>query len=934
MRYIVGIDLGTTNSCVAYIDTQDPKLEVKSFRIPQITTVGGVESLPTLPSFCYLPSVNEFPDHSLKLPWNGKHTPARDFFVGSFAKKQGARVPTRLVQSAKSWLCHAAADRRDKILPVEAADVSSRMSPVEASAHYLAHVRASWNEVMAKQDETATFDEQEVILTVPASFDEVARALTVEAAKKAGFVQMTLLEEPQAAFYSWIAQYEGVWKGQGQGQGFPRSGSRILVCDVGGGTTDFSLIEVGEAEEKLSFSRMAVGDHLLLGGDNMDIAVAHFLEHKLPSKGDELTSTQRRQLFHEARTAKEKLLSEGGESSCRIILHGEGSSVIKGSLSFEVTRGEIQELLLKGFFGKYTWHDALQLRKTSGFRSMGLPYEDEPSIVKHMARFLSENAPSKDVPIRPDFILFNGGAMKPQLFQEAIVANLNEWGGRECQVLNTYHLDLAVARGAAYFGKARRGLGVKIGGGIPRSYYLILDTKNSEGKLEKKALTLIPRGSEEGHRFEPEMTFQLTPNTPVSFQLASSHVRLTDQLGDLITPNAEEMHFLPPIHTVLRFGRKQEKEQQEKIPVHLHIALTPIGTLEIGLKALNTDHRWALEFQLKAASGQDTQFEESKISSQIDQTFDSDYLKEAEALLEQVFSPGSIVKPAQLTERLESVLGMGRREWPLSVMRGLADILLKTAARRKVSAALGERWWNLIGFLLRPGFGYPLDDFRLKELWKEILSDSKAQLSPELQLQLWICYRRIAGGLNKGQQTQIASDLLATLFSRRTGKLEVITKAEAYSYSEKIRTLASFEWLEVATKIRIGNALVERIESGLASAADYWALGRIGARHLIYGSLIYVVPREICESWIDRILKVSCKEEEHRLFLLEQLARKTEHRELNVGSGHVKAILEQYVDYPHHGRLSDLLTQEQRLTQKEQEVLFGEQLPAGLLLEE
>lgn len=903
MRYIIGIDLGTTNSCVGYIDTQDPKLQVKSLKIPQLAAPGTIEALPVLPSFCYLPASGEFSDTSLKLPWKHKSS----LFVGSFAKKQGAKVPTRLVQSAKSWLCHSAANRRDKILPVEAADESLRISPVDATAHYLSHLKAAWNETMAKGDEEADFDAQEVILTVPASFDEVARNLTVEAAKKAGFLNLSLLEEPQAAFYSWIAQHEHSWEKE------LKAGMQVLVCDVGGGTTDFSLIEVVETDSKLSFRRMAVGDHLLLGGDNMDAALTHFFEGKL-----NLSTTQRQQLFHEARSAKEKLLS-GTESSHRILLYGEGASVVKGAASVEALADEVKNLLLNGFFSSHSWNEALKLNKTAGFRSMGLPYENEPSIVKHLAHFLHQSG------AQPDFILFNGGAMTPQLFQDAITSNLRSWfPQKELKILPSYNLDLAVARGAAYFGKARRGLGVKIGGGLARGYYLVLDAKDQTGGIEKKALTLMPRGSEEGDVFEPDTTFMLTPNTPVSFQLAASHVRLHDHAGDLVPIESEELHFLPPIITALRYGKEQK---QEKIPVHLVIALSPIGTLDIGLKSLKTDHRWSLEFQLRSASGQDNQISATSKRS-ADETFDASFLQEAEKLISEVFTGQGPVKLTQLSERLEALLGMPKREWPPSVMRGLADIFLKVGVSKN-SAEHAARWWNLTGFVLRPGFGYPLDDYRIKELWKLVLRDFKTAVPAELQMQMWICYRRIAGGLNKGQQMQLASDLLATLFSKRTGKIETTGKAEQYVYSEKIRALAAMELLETSTKVKIGHALVQRIRSGNSASVDYWSLGRIGARHLLYGSIVNVVPKEICEEWIEQILDVPCKEEQWLVFLLEQLARKTEHRELNVSTKLVDKILAKFDDQ----RLKDLLLNESRLTEKERDDIFGEHIPAGLILE-
>lgn len=476
MRYIIGIDLGTTNSCVGYVDTFNPKMTIRLFPIPQLVQAGYLEALETLPSFCYLAADQEWPPGSLNLPWQDQP----NFFVGSFAQSQGARVPTRLVQSAKSWLCHSAVNRRDKILPFESANEAQRISPLEATTHYLRHIKESWNYLMAKGDPESEFEEQDIVLTVPASFDEIARMLTVEAAKMAGFVNMTLLEEPQAAFYSWISQHENSW------DKYLKPHDCVLVCDVGGGTTDFSLIEVVETEGKLGFNRMAVGDHLLLGGDNMDAAIAHVLEAKLKEAGfPECSSIQWQQLRHEGRKAKETLLSNEDESY-HVLLQGSGSSVIHGSMSTQISRSEIQKLLGEGFFGKYSWQDALNMRKTTGFRSMGLPYEDDPSITKHLAAFLKQ-ASGLDRKI-PDYVLFNGGAMKPVLFQEAILSSLSTWFPEKTpQILPSVSLDVAVARGAAYYGKARRGLGVKIGGGAARGYYLALDVqKETEASLKRR----------------------------------------------------------------------------------------------------------------------------------------------------------------------------------------------------------------------------------------------------------------------------------------------------------------------------------------------------------------------------------------------------------------------------------------------------------------
>ncbi len=924
MRYIIGIDLGTTNCALTFVDTEQPSLPLQMFAVPQLSAAGKIDALLTLPSFCYLVNSGEWAPGSLRLPWKEETAT----FVGQFAKIQGAKVPTRLVQSAKSWLCNVAANRRDKILPIEAADLSQRLSPIEASAKYLMHLRDAWNATMAKGNPSFELEEQEVILTVPASFDEVARTLTVEAARQAGFLHVTLVEEPQAAFYSWISQHEQEWKTQF------KAGDSILVCDVGGGTTDFSLIEIQQQNGELSFQRMAVGDHLLLGGDNIDAALAHYLEQKMQQQGSSsLESNQWLQLQAEARAAKEALLNTEVQAtdSYPIVLQGTGSSVIKGSVAISVTREEVERLLLDGFFGLYSLEEALKLRRSRGFRTMGLPYEDEPSITKHLAHFLQQSH-HLDTGKGIDYILFNGGTLKPEIFQNAIEKVLKTWFPHTfLQRLSSASLDLAVARGAAYYGKVRRGLGVAIGGGLPRTYYLKIDVKDPSGHVKSQALTLLPRGSQEGREFHPAQTFALRPNTPVTFSLLTSHVRLQDQEGDLIDIDPIEMQALPPIQTILRFGRKQiQAETETTLPVRLGIRLTAIGTVELWLESQASEHKWTLEFQLRSATGQDSTLLPSKQITK-DETFEKGYLEEAQRSIEALFQPSSALKPGKIVEHLEAQIGISRREWGPSLLRELWSSLLRAAPQRKKSAEHEARWWNLAGFFLRPGFGFPLDDFRIKELWKMILADLKTTKSPENLIQMWVCFRRVAGGLNKGQQMQIASELISTVLDKKTGKFDIKRKGDLYMYSEKIRALAALERLDLSLKIRLGDALVDRILYDTPASYDYWALGRIGARHLLYGSAGQVVPKETCAKWIEKLLQHQLKPEnqESMVFLLKQLARKTDHRELNLNDVVIQKILTAYPN----AHLEQWIIEEHSLTQSEQEQVFGDQLPLGLMLE-
>lgn len=883
MRYIIGIDLGTTNTCVAYVDTHQPGMPIHHFAIPQFVDGGRMDALKCLPSCCYLSAENEWPAGSLNLPWR---TETHEI-IGAMAKEQGAKVPTRLVQSAKSWLCHPAAARRDKILPPEAGDGMPRITPVEASACYLKHIKEAWDHTIAKGDIESEFEQQDIVLTVPASFDEIARTLTLEAAKQAGYKNMTLLEEPQAAFYCWISHHE---------KAELVKGDVILVCDVGGGTTDFSLIEALDSEK---FQRMAVGNHLLLGGDNMDAAVAHLIESKLGHQ--ELSPFQWLQVKHQARVAKEALL--GNKENYRATIQAGGSNIIQNTWTAELHHSEVRKLLLEGFWRVQPWDEAINLKRGSGFKTLGLPYEEEPSIIKHLAHFLKTSAR------QPDYVLFNGGALKPSIFQETIMAALKLWfPDKNPRVLTSSNLDLAVSRGAAYYGKARRGFGVRIGGGSARAYYLGVADPAGE-----KALTLLPRGAEEGISYELDESFKLLPNTPVAFKLYSSHVRLSDRLGEIVAVDEKEMQLLPPIHTVLRFGKGTSGA--DPIPVQAGIALSAIGTLELWLKSKVSNHRWQLEFELR---------KEALDTARKDETFDSAFLLGAKEIIKTCFSSENSLKVMEL---LEVHIAKKRLEWPVSLLRSLWEELLMQAPQRKRSQTFEARWWNLAGFLLRPGFGFPLDDFRLKDLWKTILADGKADRAEEITIQKWICYRRVAGGLNKGQQMQLAVDLVAKLPSK------IKSNSELYQYEEKLRTLGAMELIDLPLKIKLGKGILARMKSGEACAADYWALGRIGARSLAYGSIAHVVPREICTAWIDELLQTPNLDQEALPFLLGQLARKTGMREINLPNAVLDKIIRVYDSGINADRLRSLLFEAGRLTTEETDRMFGERLPLGLSIE-
>lgn len=909
-RYLIGIDLGTTNSAVAYVDCcpkKNPSLAVQSFMLPQIFSEAVVDTAKVLPSFMYLAREGEFPEEALTLPWDTY--PRR--IVGQFAKERGARVPTQLVFSAKSWLCNAAAARRDALLPVTAQDPKDRISPVEASAAYLSHIRQAWNHVIAKGDPDKEFEQQDIVLTVPASFDEVARTLTVEAAQQAGFRHVSLLEEPQAAFYSWIQEQGDAWKER------LCVGEQVLVCDIGGGTSDFSLIEVVEEEGGKGFQRMAVGRHLLLGGDNIDAFVAHHLEKQLDR---ELSASQYLELSAHARRAKEVLVDGSDERNYRATIQGQGASLVAESFTVEARAAELRSAILDGFFKHEPWEEATVLAKSRGMRSMGLPYEDDPAITKQLAHFLKQQGGDKK---GPDYVLFNGGTMKARCFQRAVLESLELWFGRKAQLLSSQCLDLAVCRGAAFYGKVRRGLGVRIGGGSPRAYYLAIAVKEANKTKTNQALTIVSRGRDEGYQHVVEQDFLLMTNQAVSFQLYSSQVRLHDVEGERIPIDEEELSVLPQIQTVLRYGKKQQQ-----IPVRLRVSMTEWGTLELWLQSCKSSHQWKLEYQLRRSGGQHDDLSDLDCARQ-DETWDGGHVVDAQNYLNKCLCAQGY-KPTQVMKGLEDVLGLRRQDWPPSVLRALADTLLKVASRRRASKEHEGRFWNLLGFFLRPGRGYPLDDHRIKALWKLWLEDGAVKKDSEVACQRWICLRRVAAGLSKGQQRQLASQLAGELLDKKRRAISLVKGEGRQIYAEKLRCFAAMERASLDLKVAMGDALLDRIVRGKGERSDYWALARIGARQQLFASVADVVPRERCMEWVDRLLEVYDKEPKEMSFVLTQLARKTELRHIDLPSSLTDLVYARCQTSSTHERLRDLLYHSVQLSREEQGNLLGDALPAGL----
>lgn len=567
---VVGIDLGTTNCALAAAQGED----IVPFAIPQVVEAGEVRAEALLPSFLYLPGPRDFAPGATALPWDEAPTQV----VGTLARKRGAESLGRLVASAKSWLSYAGIDRREAILPVHAPEGVPRVSPVAASRAYLEHLNLAWQNAGNRP-----LGETEVVLTVPASFDAVARQLTEEAAREAGLHQLVLLEEPQAAFYAWIARHAD-WRER------VGPGDRILIIDIGGGTTDFTLIDVKDEGGALALERVAVGDHILLGGDNMDLALARQVESRMPK----LDAQQLQALWQQCRAAKEVLLDPAAPVEEQpVTILGRGSSLIGGTLKAKLTRSEAEQLILEGFFPHVPAEEAPQRARRSALAELSLPYASDARITAHLAAFL------KQAGAAPTHVLFNGGVLRAGLIRRRLLDTLRLWVGREVKLLDGEDLMQAVARGAAYYGLARQGRGIRIRGGIPRTYYIgIEDAMPAVPGLPAplKALTLVPFGAEEGSRQSfPARRFGLYIGEPVEFRIFTSSDRRGDAPGELLDPMPRELNELPPMEMTLA---PTEKHPGGLVPVTLEAHITETGVLELYCVAASGD-RWKLEFSVR-----------------------------------------------------------------------------------------------------------------------------------------------------------------------------------------------------------------------------------------------------------------------------------------------------------------------------------------------
>lgn len=912
MRYVVGIDLGTTHCAVAYSPMDRPA--VRQLLIPQLVAPGEVAARPLLPSFLYLPAPGEFTPSQRTLPW-GEGDP----IVGEWARSLGARSPGRLVASSKSWICHGGVNRKAPILPWAAPDDAPHISPFQASAHLLTHLRAAWDHTHPD----APLAEQDVVITVPASFDQVARELTVEAARLAGIPRVRLLEEPQAALYDFLgAHYDALHTLLGDAR-------LALVVDVGGGTTDLTLvrIEPGAEGQPPQITRIAVGGHLMLGGDNMDAALAHLAQSRAGMR--DLDPTEWSRLVQDARRAKEVLLGADPPDKAVISVQRRGSRLIGGTRSVEVSREVVWELLVDGFVPRTGPDDVPARSGRAGLTQLGLPYETDPAIPRHVCAFLRRHAAAsgeagatvQDGLPRPDLLLLNGGVFAGKALVERFTEVLGAWFDPPVRLLPHTSLDTAVSRGAVRFALAGRGWGLVIAGGAARAYYVGIEDVDGG----RRALCIAPRGMEEGSTVEVrDRIFELKVGQRVAFDLYSTTADRPDGPGQIVAID-DDLEPLPRITTALASKTRLTTGAEGQVPVTLASALTEEGTLELSLVTVELPpHRWQLTFDLGATA------EAPEVPSEPEPEAPGEPLHErfdrAAAILRKVFGTGNVGRHAsegqQLRKELEEVIGP-RGAWSSATCRAVADVCLERAEHRGRTAAHELSWIRLVGWGMRPGMGAPGDKARVAALWA---LHGEGLLHPEQKVgwaDWWVMWRRVAAGLDREAQVALFEEV-APWLDPRGRRPPGPTKGGP---REMLHMVAVLERVDPERKVWAGAWCLERFRK----VGSWWALGRLGSRKPVAGRVEDCVPVEVAAGWLERVLEQDWAQAQGADFAAVLLAARTgDARE--VSDALRERVLQRLRDRgasPHWVRL---VREGEELGDEDASALLGEALPAGLRL--
>ncbi|HEY1697757.1 MAG TPA: Hsp70 family protein [Polyangiaceae bacterium] len=891
-RASVGIDLGTTNTVVAWAPADGG--ETRVLAIDQLVGARQAERVPLLPSSLYAPVEGEGVDDPFgDAPW----------VVGEHARRRGAEVLGRLVSSSKSWLVHAGVDRSAAILPWGAAEDAPRLSPVDAAARVLAHVKRVWDVEHAD----APLAEQDVVLTVPASFDEVARELTLEAAGRAGLAPK-LLEEPQAAFYDWMTRSgrPGIERLLARTDGE----ALVLVVDVGGGTTDLSLVRVSGVDK---VERVAVGPHLLLGGDNMDLALAHAAEPRLVDEG-RLEPARFAQLVAGCRVAKEALLGEAPPEDAPVTVTMPGAKLVGATRTARIARDEAERIVLEGFLPLVP-ADARPQRARGALVAFGLPYERDVAITRHVAAFLARHLPAGSA---PNAVLLNGGVFRASRIAGRLVEALGEWRGHQpVERLPDADPDLAVARGAVAYALARRGRGVRIGGGSARGYFVgVAD----EGR--QRAVCIVPRGAEEGvAHTAPGRTFALAVGRPVRFDLFASD-EVEAHAGEVVDVDDDRYGRLPPVATTIAGARGEE------VRVALEGELTPLGTLDLACVEVDTpERRHRLAFHLRGSPAPSVAPSRPPAASQPPRKLDA-----ARELVDRAFgkprADAGGREAKDLLRELDRVLGE-RSQWTTETNRALYDALLPDARGRRRSADHERVFWLLAGWCVRPGFGDPLDPQRLALLAP--LFDERLAFPGEARgwQQFWIAWRRAAGGLDDAMQARVRDFVDPWLAPAEAGLKK--PKKPALALDDALDMACSLERVAQPRRSALGGWVLERTWTD-RDPRLWTAVGRLGARVPAYASVHHVVAPHVVERWLDHLLREKWDVVPTAAQAAVRMARRTGDRARDVAE-RVRKEVEQRLERAGADAASIRAVREVvAVEESERAAFFGDALPQGLRL--
>jgi len=908
-RFVVGIDLGTTHCSLAASQLADPKVFLMD--VPQLVAAGETADRPLFPSFMYLPAPGELSDDDRRLPWG-----VSPRVVGEFARRLGAKVPSRLVASAKSWVCHGGVNRRAPILPWNSPDDEPHVSPFEAQVAYLEHLRQVWEH----RYPDAPLASQDVVVTVPASFDEGARELTTDAAAEAGLGEVRLIEEPQAAFYDYLGAHTDDLEAQ------LGDAKLILVVDVGGGTTDLTLVRVrpddGREANENRLERVAVGGHLMLGGDNMDAALAMFA---LDKAGIERPSdaTVWSAIVQSARAAKERLLAADGPEEAVISYQGRGSRLLASTRSIAVVREEVQRVLLDGFLPLSAADEVAQKVSRAGLTTLGLPFASDAAVSRHVCSFLRRHVNAAveagaqvaaGLP-RPDLVLLNGGVFNGHALIERLRQVFDGWfGAGGVRFLEHTSLDTAVARGAVVYGLSRRGVGEAIGGGTARAYYI--GVEGDTGR--RQALCVAPKGMEDGASASvPDRVFDLRLDAPVAFPLYVYTGDRADAPGVVVDPDAE-LDPLPALETVLRDRGRTGSD----VPVTLSSSMTQTGALEIFLATVELPPRkWKLEFVLGRESLSEAKAREAQASVEADPIHDKFEL--AQAAFSNAMGTDDPKVARGLRRAVEKAIGP-RGQWSAATCRALWAVCLTHEPRRGASDQHELSWLGLAGWALRPGYGAPEDDARIDALWS-LREVGLRRANKGTWPQWWILWRRVAAGLDATRQVQLFEEVEPWLWREGGAPLGTPHK---HGPVEMMQLVAGLERIPREAKERCGDLFLERAKK----IGSYWPLARVGARVPVRADPEDAVDSPVAQRWASALLALDWDAAEGAAFAAASLGRLTGDARRDLSAQQRKTIAERLTAAKAPASWIDMVLRGTGMAASDIKRVFGEGLPVGLKL--